>query len=147
MFQYFSERVALFQKASSLNEDKKLFPSKVGSAPRDGIVFGETDDDVDEVNDEQPEGPLDSEEPGCAPRFDDPHDDIEAQIATGDPKPDEEATTSDVVNIFLRKPAVTNEEPNAWQKHVVEGQVSSMQHAGPSLEKLSEDEPLSQCAS
>ena len=58
--------------------------------------------DVDEVNDEQPEGPLDSEEPECARRFDDPQDDIEAQIATGDREPDEEATTSDVVNAFLQ---------------------------------------------
>ena len=69
------ERVALFQEASSMNQDKKLFPSKVVSAPRDAIVFGVTDADVDEVNDEQPEGPLDSEEPECAPRFDDPQDD------------------------------------------------------------------------
>ena len=29
------ECVALFQEASSLNQDKNLFPSKVGSAPRD----------------------------------------------------------------------------------------------------------------
>ena len=46
---------------------------------------------------------------------------MEAQIATSDPEPDEEATTSHVVNIFLRKPEATNVEPNS----VVEGQVSN----------------------
>ena len=104
-----------------------MFPTKVGSAPRDAIVFGETDADADEVGNEQPEGPLDSEEPEFAPRFDDPQDDIEAQIATRDPKPHEEATTSNVVNTFLRKPlaTATNVEPDTWQKRVVEGKVSS----------------------
>ena len=50
---------------------------------------------------------------------------MEAKIAIGDPEPDEEVTTSNVVNTFLRKRAASNVEPNTSQKHVVEGQVSS----------------------
>ena len=34
------ERVTLFQEASSLNKEKRLFSSKVRSAPHDAIVFG-----------------------------------------------------------------------------------------------------------
>ena len=59
------------------------------------------------------------------PRFNDPRDDMEAQMATGDPESDEEATTLDLVTIFLRKVVATNVEPGTWQKRVVGGQVSS----------------------
>ena len=47
---------------------------------------------------EQPQDPFDSEESKCAPRFDDPHDEIEAQIVTGGPQPEEETTDIRRVN-------------------------------------------------